>query len=66
MCKYLSLLQLKDLLKTQGEGEIVGSNLLSLGEKISPRRVLNDTVAFGYRRKSASFMKWVSSMWGED
>lgn len=40
----------------------MGSNLLSLGEKISPWGVLNDTVAFGYRRKSASFMNWVSSV----
>lgn len=54
----------KTFLKTQGEGEMVGSNLPSLREKISPRGVLNDTEAFGCGRKSASFMKWVSSILG--
>lgn len=43
---------------------MVGSNLPSLREKISPRGVLNDTEALGCGRKSASFMKWVSSILG--
>lgn len=47
MYKYLSILHLKDLLKTQGEREMVGSHVSSLREKISPWVVLNDTAAFG-------------------